>query len=699
MIRFIAAISIALALASCSTNNSSLVNQPAEVLADTSNTLTISDVQEATFGQTNEVVGNLGVVEHAFWIRYRIASAMEPRVLEIQSPNIDSVDFYLFSGSTLLASYFTGEGRPFLDRPIVSPNFAFPISPGDQELIAYVRLRSGKQILLPMALKSTTSHYNQQNQKDIFFGIYAGIIIAMLLYNIFIWFSVKERNYLYYVFFIFFVGLTQLTLNGYGNQFFWPNWSWVALRSVHFAGIGSGITTVLFAQNYLRIRQYSPKINLLLYFYIAVYMVAAITAIAGEFVLSYNLINFCALASLLLVIAAYRSYRKGYRQALFFLIAWSIFLISVTVYVLRDFGVLPYNLVTQYALPVGSALEVLLLSFALADNINQLKREKELEQEAKLEALGEKERYITEQNVVLEAKVADRTRELANSNSDLNQALTTLQSAQAQLIDAEKMASLGQLTAGIAHELNNPINFVSSNIHPLSRDLEEIFEVLDSYSALEPNDPELETRIVEVRRLAERYDLGFLRIEISQLMKGIGDGATRTAEIVKGLRIFSRLDEDTLKRADINECVRSTLIILKSSIKSESKVYDQLDPELPEINCYPGKLNQVFMNILVNALQATAASNKSYDERRVDVKTSFDDQKIYVSIRDNGAGMPPEVKSRIFEPFFTTKEVGQGTGLGLSIVLGIINDHNGRIEVNSIPGEGTEFILTLSRTL
>jgi len=105
------------------------------------------------------------------------------------------------------------------------------------------------------------------------------------------------------------------------------------------------------------------------------------------------------------------------------------------------------------------------------------------------------------------------------------------------------------------------------------------------------------------------------------------------------------------------------------------------------------------MNILVNALQATAASNKSYDERRVDVKTSFDDQKIYVSIRDNGAGMPPEVKSRIFEPFFTTKEVGQGTGLGLSIVLGIINDHNGRIEVKSIPGEGTEFILTLSRTL
>jgi signal transduction histidine kinase len=699
MIRLLAAFLIAINLVSCSSSDTSLVSRPVEVLADPTSALTISEVQTAPFEHSEEVVANLGVVEHAYWIRYRIASSSAPRVLEIQSPNIDSVDFYLFNGSTLLASYFTGEGRSFSSRPIATPNFAFPIPAADQELDAYIRIRSGKQILLPLALKTPDHHFRQQNQKDIFFGIYAGIIIAMLLYNIFIWFSVKERNYLYYVFFILFVGLTQLTLNGYGNQFFWPNWQWAALRSAHFSGILSGITTVLFAQNYLRIRQYSPRINLILYFYVAVYAVAAVTAIIGQFVLSYNLINFCAVASLLLVIAAYRSYRKGYRQALFFLIAWSIFLISVTVYVLRDFGVLPYNLITQYALPVGSALEVLLLSFALADNINQLKREKELEQEAKLQALGEKERFITEQNVVLEAKVADRTRELANSNSELNQALTTLQSAQAQLIDAEKMASLGQLTAGIAHELNNPINFVSSNINPLSRDLEEVFEVLDSYSQLDSADPEITSRISEVRQLAEGYDLTFLRSEINQLMKGIADGATRTAEIVKGLRIFSRLDEDTLKRADINECVRSTLIILKSSIKSESKVYDQLDPELPEINCSPGKLNQVFMNILVNALQATAASNKTYENRRVDVKTSFDDQNIYISIRDNGAGMPPEVKSRIFEPFFTTKEVGQGTGLGLSIVLGIINDHNGRIEVNSIPNEGTEFILTLSRTL
>lgn len=697
--RWLVLLLAALSFVGCSSENSSLVRQPLEVLSDSSSTMTIAEVREASFEKSNEVVANLGVVEHAYWIRCLVPPSDVDRILEIQSPNIDSVDFYLFNNGELLANYFTGEGRPFSSRPVASPNFAFPIPVGDQYLEAYIRIRSGKQILLPLSLKSREAHFRQQNQKDIFFGLYTGIIIAMLLYNVFIWFSVKEQNYLYYVFFILFVGLTQLTLNGYGNQFFWPNWSWGALRSVHFSGILSGITTVLFAQSYLRIRQYSPRINIILYFYVAVYAVAAVTAIIGHFVLSYNLINFCAVASLLLVIAAYRSYRKGYRQALFFLIAWSIFLISVTVYVLRDFGVLPYNLLTQYALPVGSALEVLLLSFALADNINQLKREKELEQEAKLQALSEKERFITEQNVILEAKVADRTRELANSNSELNQALTTLQSAQAQLIDAEKMASLGQLTAGIAHELNNPINFVSSNINPLARDLDEVFEVLEAYHKLEPADANLNASIGEAHELAKSYDLNFLKTEIKQLMKGIGDGATRTAEIVKGLRIFSRLDEDTLKRADINECVKSTLIILKSSIKSESKVYDQLDPDLPEINCYPGKLNQVFMNILVNALQATAASNKIYEDRRVEVKTSFDDEHVYISIRDNGSGMPPEVKSRIFEPFFTTKEVGQGTGLGLSIVLGIINDHKGRIEVHSTPDEGTEFILTLSRTL
>lgn len=686
-------------LGSCNLPESNVISEPPYLLENGAPKYSPLELDTEKFMQLTDRVPNLGFPKGLVWVRIPIKANATALAFDIQSPNIDTVHFFRVADGIILAEHLTGEGFPFHTRPIESPNFVFPLEPHPTASDVYLRLASGKQMLLPIVIGDPGVIMKRQNQKDIFFGVYAGIVLVMFFYNFFIWFSVRDKNYFYYVLFILFVGLTQLTLNGYGNQYFWPEWTWGALRSSHFTGVLSGVTTVIFAQSYLRIPKFSRWINYLLLFYLGVYAIAFILAIMGRFQASYNAINFCAAASLLLVIAAIQSYRKGHRQALFFLIAFSIFLIGVTVFVLRDLGILPYNILTQYALSVGSALEIVLLSFALADNINQLKREKEREQEAKLAALKENERIITEQNIILEAKVNERTRELAKSNTELNDALTNLRAAQAQLVDAEKMASLGQMTAGIAHELNNPINFVSSNVVPLQRDLDEVFEILDKYHEVEKDDPEASSKIQEAKALAKTYDIDFLKTEIKQLLSGIGDGARRTAEIVKGLRIFSRLDEDALKRADVNECVRSTLIILKSSIKSESKVFEELNPELPEINCYPGKLNQVLMNILVNALQATAAANRPYNERRVEIKTSFDEAHIYVSIKDNGTGMPPEVKTKIFDPFFTTKEIGQGTGLGLSIVLGIINDHKGKIEVNTSPGEGTEFLLTLSRTL
>lgn len=687
------------AIAGCQAPEATIISIPPAVFHDESGQLGIDEVLTETFTKLDDLVPNLGTNESAVWVKLSVEASNGTRAVEIQSPNIDTLSFFQVVNGAVVAHLQTGEAYPFSLRPVKSANFVFQLAQTERESDVYLRIVSGKQVLLPVSVTSLDTIKERQNSKDIFFGVYSGIILVMFLYNFFIWFTVNDRNYLYYVFFILFVGITQLTLNGYGNQFFWSKWPWVGLRSVHLTGVLSGVTTVLFAQSYLRIRHYSRWINYLLYFYLVVYGVAAVLALKGAFIASYNAVNFCAAASLLLVIAAIRSYRRGLRQAIFFLIAFSIFLIGVTVYVLRDFGVLPYNLITQYALPVGSALQVILLSFALADNINQLKREKEVEQEAKLEALKENERIITEQNIILESKVDERTHELAASNDELNKTLTTLRSAQAQLVDAEKMASLGQMTAGIAHELNNPINFVSSNISPLTRDIDEIFEVLEKYTSIDPDDANIVDRIGEASKLAIDYDTVFLRTEVSQLLKGISEGANRTAEIVKGLRIFSRLDEDTIKRADINECIRSTLVILKSNIRSDARVFEQLEPALPELNCYPGKLNQVFMNILVNAMQATAASGRAYEERRVEVTTTFDDNNVYVSISDNGTGIPPEIKAKIFDPFFTTKEVGQGTGLGLSIVLGIINDHNGTITVDSTPGEGTVFLLTLSRTL
>lgn len=280
----------------------------------------------------------------------------------------------------------------------------------------------------------------------------------------------------------------------------------------------------------------------------------------------------------------------------------------------------------------------------------------------------------------LDEKVRERTREL-------QEALEKLKAAQSQLVQNEKMASLGLLTAGIAHEINNPINFVSSNVSPLKRDIADVKEVLDAYQRL-VQDKGLVKEFEEIEQLKEDLELNYVIDEIDKLMDGIEEGAKRTAEIVKDLRNFSRLDEDVLKKANVEEGLDSTLSLLRRKIEPKIKVFCSY-ANVPEIDCNPGKLNQVFMNIMTNAVQAMP------DGGELHIRTETLGDRIVIGIRDTGMGMTEAVRNRIFDPFFTTKDVGEGTGLGLSITFGIIEKHKGTIEVITELGIGTEFVITL----
>ena len=361
-------------------------------------------------------------------------------------------------------------------------------------------------------------------------------------------------------------------------------------------------------------------------------------------------------------------------------------------------GVLPFNNITSSSIQFGSAIEAILLSIALADRINILKIEKEKSQEEALMALRENERIVREQNIILEQKVEERTLELQETNTDLSNALTQLKDAQTQLVDAEKMASLGQLTAGIAHEINNPINFVSSNIRPLRRDVDDLISILEKYDSLRENftSDEIKSLMTNIKQFKEEIDYDYIRKEIEMLLKGMEEGASRTVEIVKGLKNFSRLDEAEIKHANINEGILSTLILLNNQLGDKVKIEKALG-SLPDIECYPGKLNQVFMNLLNNSIYAIR--NFKDGHGKITVSTSFEDEMVVIKIADTGMGMTNEVKSNMFDPFFTTKEVGEGTGLGLSIVYKIIEMHKGSIQVNSSPGEGAEFVVKLPKLL
>ncbi len=263
----------------------------------------------------------------------------------------------------------------------------------------------------------------------------------------------------------------------------------------------------------------------------------------------------------------------------------------------------------------------------------------------------------------------------------------SLEEAQNKLVQSEKMASLGQLTAGVAHEINNPVNFVLSNVNPLKRDINDVINVQKKYEEVIKYH-NLENQFAEIEKFKNDLDYEYTLNEIDKLLEGIEEGGNRTAEIVKGLRNFSRLDESEMKIANINECVDSTLMMLKNQFKNRIEIEKDFS-EVPDIFCYPGKLNQVFMNLLSNAGQAIDGKGK------IIIKTWNNDQSIFVSITDDGKGMDENTKSKIFEPFFTTKDVGEGTGLGLSISYGIIQDHNGSIDVKSELKKGTEFIISL----
>jgi two-component system, NtrC family, sensor kinase len=245
--------------------------------------------------------------------------------------------------------------------------------------------------------------------------------------------------------------------------------------------------------------------------------------------------------------------------------------------------------------------------------------------------------------------------------------------------------------AGVAHEINNPLAFVINNTAVLQRDLKALTEMLRLYrqtdAALKEKTPELAGEIAE---LSERVDIDYTLVNLPEMLNRSREGLKRIQQIVKDLRDFARLDESDLHEVDLNAGIQSTVnIILGHAKKKQVRIETQLDPSLPPVACQPAKINQVVMNLLSNAIDASKEAGK------VVVRTAAVNGCARIQVEDEGGGIPVEVRERIFDPFFTTKPVGEGTGLGLSISYGIVNDHGGTIEVESEPGKGAKFVVCL----
>lgn len=266
-----------------------------------------------------------------------------------------------------------------------------------------------------------------------------------------------------------------------------------------------------------------------------------------------------------------------------------------------------------------------------------------------------------------------------------------LEEAQGQLIQSEKMASIGQLSAGIAHEINNPVGFITSNIQTLRDYFDKLAAVINQLEQTCTSSGNAELTQM-CQQVLKKNQVDFILEDTADLIDESLEGSSRVMSIVKNLKEFSHVDGSEWSFANLKNCIESTLKIINNEIKYNITVEKHYQDDLPDVYCQPMQINQVLLNLLVNASQAIDGEGKI----SISINTLGDNQEhVEIHIKDNGSGIPEDIKDRIFEPFFTTKAVGSGTGLGLSVSYGIINNHKGKIRVESEMGKGTEFIITL----
>ncbi len=611
----------------------------------------------------------------------------------------DTIVIYRQNGEQSFDKRITGMLVPLVrngNTLIPHADFNYTIEK-DEECVFYIRLSQDDYMWLPpkipLLMFTSDAIGPFQNQLHVSWtlnGLYFGMVLFMFIYALALLVIFRERTYLWLALFQMANCLYFLDDTGIGFSLLYPSLPvlfkygstiifW-ALLLMHF----------LFITSYLDIRKHFARTyNVLL----VITLIAAFSRFVfwgfGYFQLGRYIedIGLFVMIILLFIVVFYMAFILGMKQARIMLlgeisVAVAGMITSLTFSQIID---LPSHFAMNI-LQLGFALQMLLWTVAIVDKIVVVRKEKEMAQARALEIALANEQLIRDQNVVLGNKVEERTRRLKETQS--------------QLIQSEKLASLGLLTAGIAHEINDPLDLINTGIKGLQKDYEDLNKIVQSVGILPEGS----------KQLADELEMNELLKIIPGTIADIKTGVERTSEIMQGLRNFTRLDVSDLKEADIHDGLDSTLLLLSHKFKDRICIIKNYDKRIGLIKCYPGPLNQVFMNMLNNAIDAITQKIKddqsgklTYgDHFQIEITTKLitvaEQNKVEISIRDNGTGIRAEIMDNLFDPFFTTKDVGKGTGLGLSICHGIIEKHGGFITVQSKLKEWTIFTVTLPVT-
>lgn len=665
-----------------------------EVMEDVPGTLTINDILKPPYAlRFHAPVGDMqgfGQSRSHFWVRFTVSYGSSPQaryVLTQSIPLTDYITLYSLNDRGHYTASETGDHHPFEVREIPVREFAWELipSPGQQRTY-YLELHGAGALDISLELATKSAAWAGTETSHLLMGFYFGGAISLLIYNLFLYLSVKDRAYLYYIIYIAMVSSLFFGTNGLAFRYWWPTTTWWNVGYLMFS-FAAMLGMLQFTRHFLQTGNFSKRLDQLLYSLAW----GCIIIGSGVFWIPEHLIFKVAnittiIASVTSLTAGIMAWRRDYHPARYFVYSWICVLSGVLVYTFKNLGILPASTFTHYGAQVGSFLEMLLLSLALGDRINVLQADKErLEENAKQQLL--------DINLKLEQRVQERTEELSHSMRDLREKHEQLIMAEQQLVQAEKMSSLGALVAGVAHEINNPANFTRLANENLSRDLSRLHDFLRGLA-----DPDSDQDLL--KDIESRFD------KLDDHLHLVNDGTRRISRIVADLRSFSRLDEAEMKEASPDEGLMATLNLVKAQYRERISFDIHLCAKETFMECYPAQLNQVFMNLVVNACQAILQRAKDKGSPRSDgldgqlsVYSGITERdgkaSWFARIQDDGTGIHREHRHRIFEPFFTTKPVGEGTGLGLSVSYGIVQRHHGEIVVESEPGAGATFTIWL----
>lgn len=653
-------------------------------LQDAGDTLSINNflVDSLPDPKTQGEILNFGITTKPSWIYGRISTKHDLHVI-LDNPLLSKINYYVISKGKIIREMQTGSYFPVSSRAQDFPGFLFTLPPQGEFLVVF-KVTSDYPLVVPIELIPEDELHTYLVKHQRISTLVLGLLFALTLFYIMVSIALNEKTYYYYSIYAFAITLNIARANGQLAHWILPFYPSIAKYST-IIDILPAIAVGLFFLHFIRVKRYHPLVYRIVMIMIWTQVISILIVLIGYNHLALNLTYLVAsLFMPLALVTTFLIYRNHYYvPAIYYFIA-SIFLFTGSVIlILQNNGIVIHNSVSALDLfQICVAIEMLILAMGVSKRIESLKNEN-------LNIQKENIRIINQQKDKLKKLVNEQTEEINDQNDELKETIEKLRITQSQLIESEKSAILGLLTAGLSHEINNPLNYIKGGSESIKKNLKEMMaleyelnKILGEIESLKDESidtDQLVKLLAKYRQKKKDGNYQELAEETRSLLNNVNTGADKISEIIYFLKTISGNDEEDYSSTDLEKKIDATLSLLKYKFKDFIEVTREFGG-VPKIWCNPRKIGQVLMSLILNAIEAISGKG------HITIKTWHEDKKVKFSIEDSGHGIPEEELTKIFDPFYSTKDPA-GSGLGLSIVRAIIQDHNGNIEVESEPGK------------